>query len=169
MRIGIDFDNTIVNTKETVRKFMDRYNVKEFKDEEEKTIFYRKHIDDMTKELTLKEDVIDVLNRLKIDNDLFIITARGNYYTDTLMGETLKYIKKNNIPVEKVYFNGETKFEKCLELNIDLFIDDDILNCTLVNNAGIKTLAYDNEVLGIETVRSWKEVEKAVNRWKKES
>lgn len=84
MKIGIDFDNTIVNTKETVRKFMDKYNIEEFKNEEEKTLFYREHIDDITKNLTLKENVIEVLNRLKQNNELFIITDRSNYYSNNL-------------------------------------------------------------------------------------
>lgn len=169
MRIGIDFDDTIVNTKEIVRKFMDRYNVKEFRTEEEKTIFYKQHVDDVMKEITLKDNVVEVLNRLKDNNELFIITARGTYYSKNLPKLTLDFIENNNIPVDKVYFNCEEKASKCLELKIDLFIDDLPQNCISVNEVGIKTFIFDNVCEGIESVSSWIQIEKAVAEWKKES
>ena len=162
MRIGIDFDDTIVNTKEIVRKFMDRYNVENFKDEEEKTVFYKKYIEEITKQLTLKLGVVESLNRLKRDNELFLITARGTYYSSNLPKLTLEYIKKNKIPVEEIYFDCIIKVDKCLELGIDLFIDDLVSNCLPVREFGIRTLLFDNEYEGLETVRNWQEVEKVV-------
>lgn len=80
---------------------------------------------------------------------------------------TLEFIKENNIPINNVYFNTGLKFEKCLELNIDIFIDDLIINCQLVNKAGIRTLIFENDCEGIRRVNNWLEIEEVIAKWKK--
>ena len=73
MRIAIDFDDTIVDTTKKVREYLNRYNLEEFEDIEEKTKFYIKHIDDITKDLELKPYAKEVLNELSKNNELYII------------------------------------------------------------------------------------------------
>lgn len=159
MRIGIDFDDTIVETKEKVREYLKRYNTKEFETIEEKQLFYQKHIDNMTRELNLKPNVKEVLNKLK-NHELYLITARSNYYSDNVETLVLDYIKTNDLPFKEVYFQcyKESKADKCKELGIDLFIDDFVDNCLEVEKVGIKCLLFQNQYDGIITVNNWEEV-----------
>ena len=51
MRIAIDFDDTIVKTSDKVEEYLNRYNIKELNSLDEKYEFYKKYIDDITKNL----------------------------------------------------------------------------------------------------------------------
>ena len=78
MRIAIDFDDTIVDTTKKVREYLNRYNLEEFEDIEEKTKFYIKHIDDITKDLELKPYAKEVLNELSKNDKISIYDLSGN-------------------------------------------------------------------------------------------
>ena len=168
MRIGIDFDNTLVNTDVIVNMFMKKNNIKKFKNEEQKTIFFKKYINEMMDYITLKDDAIEVLNRLSKKHELFLITARSNYYSNNLVDLTKKYMKDNKIPIQNMYFDNQLKSSISLELKIDLFIDDDISVIKDLNNHGIKTLIFNNDYKGVKIVNSWLEVENEVKLWMKE-
>ena len=164
MRIAIDFDDTIVDTTKKVREYLNRYNLEEFEDIEEKTKFYIKHIDDITKDLELKPYAKEVLNELSKNNELYIITARSDYYSKNVKLLTKEFIKNNNLPIKDIYFDcfEEGKAIMCDKLNIDLFIDDYINNCLEVKNRGIKVLLFNNEYEGLDNVNSWLDVLKYV-------
>ncbi len=164
MRIAIDFDDTIVDTTKKVREYLNRYNLEEFEDIEEKTKFYIKHIDDITKDLELKPYAKEVLNELSKNNELYIITARSDYYSKNVKPLTKEFIKNNNLPIKDIYFDcfEEGKAIMCDKLNIDLFIDDYINNCLEVKNRGIKVLLFNSEYEGLDNVNSWLDVLKYV-------
>lgn len=164
MRIAIDFDDTIVDTTKKVREYLNRYNLEEFEDIEEKTKFYIKHIDDITKDLELKPYAKEVLNELSKNNELYIITARSDYYSKNVKPLTKEFIKNNNLPIKDIYFDcfEEGKAIMCDKLNIDLFIDDHINNCLEVKNRGIKVLLFNSEYEGLDNVNGWLDVLKYV-------
>ncbi len=164
MRIAIDFDDTIVDTTKKVREYLNRYNLEEFEDIEEKTKFYIKHIDDITKDLELKPYAKEVLNELSKNNELYIVTARSDYYSKNVKLLTKEFIKNNNLPIKDIYFDcfEEGKAIMCDKLNIDLFIDDYINNCLEVKNRGIKVLLFNSEYEGLDNVNSWLDVLKYV-------
>ena len=164
MRIAIDFDDTIVDTTKKVREYLNRYNLEEFEDIEEKTKFYIKQIDDITKDLELKPYAKEVLNELSKNNELYIITARSDYYSKNVKPLTKEFIKNNNLPIKDIYFDcfEEGKAIMCDKLNIDLFIDDYINNCLEVKNRGIKVLLFNSEYEGLDNVNSWLDVLKYV-------
>lgn len=164
MRIAIDFDDTIVDTTKKVREYLNRYNLEEFEDIEEKTKFYIKHIDDITKDLELKPYAKEVLNELSKNNELYIVTARSDYYSKNVKLLTKEFIKNNNLPIKDIYFDcfEEGKAIMCDKLNIDLFIDDYINNCLEVKNRGIKVLLFNSEYEGLDNANSWLDVLKYV-------
>lgn len=164
MRIAIDFDDTIVDTTKKVREYLNRYNLEEFEDIEEKTKFYIKHIDDITKDLELKPYAKEVLNELSKNNELYIVTARSDYYSKNVKLLTKEFIKNNNLPIKDIYFDcfEEGKAIMCDKLNIDLFIDDYINNCLEVKNRGIKVLLFNSKYEGLDNVNSWLDVLKYV-------
>ena len=164
MRIAIDFDDTIVKTSDKVREFLKKYNKSEFKTSEEKYEFYKKHIDDITKNLEFFDNCIEVLNKLSINNELYLITARSNYYSNNLKKLTIEFVKKNKLPFKKIYFECYEigKAIKCEELNIDLFIDDHINNCLEVSKKGIDVLLFNNNFKELKSVDNWQDILKYV-------
>ncbi len=112
----------------------------------------------MTEELELLDGALHYLNLLSKNHELYLITARSTFYSPNLIELTRAFIKKNNIKFNGVFFNlyKENKAKKCLELGINLFIDDDINNCKAVNDKGIDVIHF----AGSEYVskRNWKEV-----------
>lgn len=160
MRIAIDFDDTIVKTSDKVKEYLDKNNINEFKNLNEQYEFYKKNFDDITNELELFDDVVDVLNKLSVNNELYLITARNDYYSKNIKDLTLKYIKDNNLPFKEIYFEcfEVGKAIKCEELKIDLFIDDYNINCLEVSKKGINTLLFKNEYKDLKTVNSWQEI-----------
>ena len=163
MKIAVDFDNTLVKTSEKIKEYMLKNNISEFINNE-KYHFYCKYVDDITKELELKDYAKEVLDKLSVNNEIYIITARSNYYSNNLKELTKEFIKKNNLPIKDIYFDcfQEGKANKCVELGIDLFIDDNVENCLYVNNKNIKTLLFENKHDNLITVNSWKEVLKYI-------
>lgn len=160
MKIAIDFDDTIVKTSDKVKEYLNRYNISQFISIEEKFKFYESHIDDITNELELYDDVVEILNKLSVNNELYLITARSNYYSNNVKDLTIKYIKDKKLPFKEIYFEcfEIDKAIKCEELKIDLFIDDYSINCLEVSKKGINTLLFKKEYENLKTVNSWQEI-----------
>ena len=166
MRIAIDFDDTIVDTTKKVKEYLAKYNLTGFNDFEEKRQFYIKHIDNISKELQLKPYVKEVLNELSKNNELYIITARSDYYSKNVKPLTKEFIKNNNLPVKEIYFDcfEEGKAIMCDKLNIDLFIDDKINNCLEVKKIGIDVLLFNNKYENLNSVDNWLDILKYVKK-----
>ena len=164
MKIGIDFDDTIASTSEKVLEYLNKYNIKEFKNFEEKRTFYNKYSDNITEELNLISNVKQVLDYLSKDNELYIITARSNYYSNNLKKLTLDFINKNNLPIKEVYFDcfEEGKAIKCKELDIDLFIDDNINNCLEVKKLNIDVILFNNNYDNLKSFDNWLDILKYI-------
>ena len=160
MRIAIDFDDTIVKTSDKIKEYLNKYNISEFNNLREQYDFYKNNFDDITNELELFDNVIDVLNKLSVNNELYLITARNNYYSKNTKKLTQKYIKDNKLPFKEIYFECYEvgKAIKCEELKIDIFIDDYFINCLEVSKKGINTLLFKKEYENLKTVNSWQEI-----------
>ena len=160
MRIAIDFDDTIVKTSDKIKEYLDKYNINEFKNLNEQYEFYKNNFDNITNELEMFDDVVDVLNKLSINNELYLITARNDYYSKNIKDLTIKYIKDKKLPFKEIYFECYEmgKAIKCEELKIDLFIDDYSINCLEVSKKGINTLLFKKECETLKTVNSWQEI-----------
>ena len=164
MRIAIDLDDTIVDTTKKIKEYLNKYNLERLNNVEEKKQFYIKHIDSIFKELDLKPHVKEVLDELSKNNELYIITARGNYYSNNVKDLTKELIKKNNLPIKEIYFDcfERGKAVMCDKLNIDLFIDDHVNNCLEVKKVGIEVLLFNDKYEGLNSVDNWLEVLKCV-------
>ena len=164
MRIAIDFDDTIVDTTKKVREYLDKYNIPSFENFIEKRSFYVKHIDEITKDLTLKPNVKEVLDILSKDNELYIITARSDYYSNNVKYLTKEFVKKNKLPIKEIYFDcyEEDKAIMCEKLHIDLFIDDYVINCLEVEKKGIKALLFNDKYAGLDSVENWLDILKYI-------
>jgi uncharacterized HAD superfamily protein len=117
----------------------------------------------------------EILERLKKNNELFVITARG----DDVKGDTEKWVK-NNFPniFSEIYFTNQfgqtgTKISKrmvCDNLDIDVYIDDSLefaLECARQNRK-VYLLNYpwnqtDKLPEGVTRVYSWGEIGKFIS------
>ena len=174
MRIGIDIDDTITNTQAKIDEialrdgikihdrtkhwFYDRYNTTS----EEDDLFFRKHIVEIMSSASIKEDASEYISKLKDDgHQIYIVTARSDYYDSTIPDVTIKYLEKNNIKYDEIILACRDKSLVCLENKIDILVDDSVENITNVEEVGIKTITIDNEYnKEIKTTRAnnWKEV-----------
>ena len=158
MNIGIDIDETIAKTWETLMPIcaeMYNINIDELKTLPpyygalKKFISFEEYLKMMRKcewflqEVPLQENVKEVLTKLKEEgNKIIFITARGNAYSDPY-GMTKKYLDNLSIPYDKIIVNALEKGIVCKEEKIDLFIDDSIKNCKDVSQNGIEVLLIE--------------------------
>ena len=178
MRIGIDIDDTIVNTSEMcinyVKKLDKKYgeNIKDIITDNIKnpvvTLFYDNYLYDVIAHAKLKEDAVKVINELYRDNEIYLITARSERFIKDVDNMTKNLLDSYNIKYNKIITGAGKKAELCVENNIDLLIDDSIKHCTNLSNIGIDTLLFNSiNNKDIETnlkrVYNWNEVYDYVN------
>lgn len=158
MKIGIDIDDTITNTWESlIPIYAQKFNIPL---EKMKTLppYYNgvkdlisleeyfelmSELEYAMKQVPLKENVKEILTKLKEEgNTIVFITARGKSYSDPYH-MTKEYLDKFSIPYDKIIVNAWEKGNICKEEKIDLFIDDSIRNCKDVSLNGINVLMME--------------------------
>ncbi len=191
MNIGIDIDDTISNTYETtipyLKKYIENELKREFKidlneptdyykltkkfdlTEEEEWNFWEKYFVSTVKEAIPKENVPEIIRRLKEDgHKIFIVTARVEVDVYDIKAITRDWLIENNIVFDELILNAHNKLEIANEKNIQVFIDDSIRNCTMLSDGGIKTYMFNTvfndfyKNKNIEKVYSWDEFYKKV-------
>ena len=166
MRIGLDIDDTICYTNRVLMKYAYKYNEEHGNkpllkkdtnnfaevfgwNDDEVYSFYRTYYLDALKEIEPKENVKEVLTKLREDgNEIIFITVRNDRECGG-EGEayriTTEWLNKYDIPYDELNLDIHDKATFCKEHNIDVFMDDSINTDRLVNNEGIKTfLAVNN-------------------------
>lgn len=177
MKIGIDIDNTICSTDELLEKKIDDY-IKEkgmsqkefFSDIKYMSDFYEEKLSEVVFEDQVKDGFLNVLNKLKINNEIIIVTARNEKLSRSFQNmrkATLEWLEKNNIYYDKYYDDAykEGKVRVCKKEGIDIIIDDDINNYLAFKDSGIKTLLFDDKgkyLDIVDRVGSWREVEEVL-------
>ena len=184
MRIGIDIDDTIINTWEYfIPIFSEQFNVpveklKELppyygavKDKVSIEDYFKlvREYEKLMKDIPLKEDVKEILTKLKEEgNTIIFITARSNnsYSDPYLISKT--YLDNHSIPYDKLIVNAREKGIVCKEEKIDLFIDDNLKNCTDVTNQGIEVLMmeanFNTNDKEFTHMNNWKQIYEYINQ-----
>lgn len=169
MIIGIDFDDTLVETTKLANfylrndilfaKYQDYHNLSAFA--------YSKFIDKyalkIAKEVSLKENAVECLhNWHKQGYKIIVVTARGvKEDLEISKKVTEEYFQKHNIYVDKIVCGKESKVGVCQDLGITIFIDDKESVLNEISKVGIKTLRICNEdvVSKHQIVHNWHEIE----------
>ncbi|MFA5651783.1 MAG: hypothetical protein WC933_00235 [Candidatus Paceibacterota bacterium] len=188
MKIGIDLDDTISQSMQQVIRFHNdihhtNFNVKDIKHfniweilgqtrEDRVKEVHEFHRSDYAKEAKPLPYSQEVLKKLKKNNELFIITARAY----DIKKETEDWINKHfpNI-FSGIYFTSQfakdktqtiTKKKVCDDLDIDIFIEDDINNILECIGSNRKAFLIDypwNQTdklpPNVIRVKSWKEID----------
>ncbi len=130
--IGIDIDDTITETTLTGNKYLNKfdssYNNYHDLPKEKYYEFLNLFLADITKNNTLKPDVLEAFDFLhKNDYKIVIITARNNLYVPKIKELTIDFLKNKNLKYDKIIFDDfkiENKGIQAKENNVDIFIDD---------------------------------------------
>ena len=197
MNIGIDIDDTISDTYESMFNYAQKYTIEDLKrsgkinkneklythmyctslhnwtDEEDRE-FFNKYYEAILNEVKPKKYSVEVINKLKEEkNNIYIITARFNSDKFNVEETTKKWLEKYNIKYDKLFLNIENKAEIAKENNLDIFIDDSFKNCKEILDCGIKTYILDtriNENLEydkLERVYSWIHLYQEIEKYMK--
>ena len=181
MNIGIDIDDTVTDTYETLVSLLGiNYGMNIDKVLKQKLSyktlknmftdyndFAAKNYKTMATIVPLKKDAVDVLKKLKEDGHKLIFISARNYeeYEDPYE-ISYEYLKRNGIPFDKLIVNAKDKSKQCILENIDVFLDDNTQNCKSVEHTGIRTFQFDtvlnSEITTLNKVKSWEEFYKKI-------
>ena len=183
MNIGIDIDDTITNTYETLIPMVAiKYdmNIEKLKKKHPSykelsgTLlnydeFAKKNFVRVAKMVPLKVGAVDVINKLKEQgHKIIIITARNDKNFKDPYKVSYDYLTTNGIKFDKLIVNSSNKAKDCVLENIDLFIDDNTMDCKAVKKKGIVTLQMDTSFSkgskDLIKVHDWLEVYEIVQR-----
>lgn len=178
MNIGIDIDDTISNSFETIFADSQKFDIELGNSGETKQygkildhnqietlyphwtneqidLFWDTYFIKVLTKAKPKDYATEVLKKLKEDgNNIIIITSRyedaeGKTEIETY---TRKWLDKNGIVYDKLILGAQDKLLVAKENNIDLFIDDSIKHCRNVQSGNIKTFLYTSVCnQGVET------------------
>lgn len=175
MRIGLDIDNTICNTEELFYELANTYmatkniSVEEFNNTHLED-FYVKNILKIINNNTLKPGFMEAFEKISLDNEIIIVTARSDNYIpgfDRMTEATKAWFSSNGIRFDKYYGScyKEAKAKICVDEKIDLMIDDDFNNYLACKKMNINTLLFDDKKRYLDIadrVESWEEIEKII-------
>ncbi|MDD4110459.1 MAG: hypothetical protein PHS54_02780 [Clostridia bacterium] len=162
MRIGIDIDGTLTNIVDSVIAYGQEYelenNLKEGianpKSDFIQTAFewgteignrfWRENFVkiNQVEPRPLTKKYLDKLHNE--GHEIIIITARSDEELKTPEKISIKWLKKNKLPFDKIVVNANDKGKVCKENNIDVFIDDLPRNIDRVVSTGIKTFIMNS-------------------------
>ena len=159
MIIGIDIDDTLVNSSESFEEVKKKYNAdfnKTFKDkwtEKERKFVFKNYLKETLVNAKLKEgakEILDYLNNLGYK--LIIITARCDEHCEGIEDFTIEFMKKQNIKISEFYFGQYKKSNLAKRLNIDLMIDDSDYVYENMQKDNIDCILFGDKI------KTWKEV-----------
>lgn len=186
MIIGVDIDDTLTDIRDEVgaaalkyaqslnkdidetkvvwdknnngSSFKERYNF----NYDELLYFFGNIQENITKKAKPREDVVDVIKKLREDgHKIYIITARDSEFHNNPYELSKTWLNKNNIEYDKLIVDARDKEKICREQNVEIFIDDKLSNCMQISNENIVTIRitnYTEQHQNIVNKKNWKEI-----------
>ena len=169
MKIGIDIDDTIAKSYEAMKVALleeSNYLISDdilYYHDPMALDYYSRNSDEMTLKLEVKEDAVEVINKLKDEGyEIYFITARNNKYYKDAYGSTYKWLIDKGFKFDKLIIDSKYKDIECEKLGITHFIDDSIDHVNSIISKNIKGYiftSYYNRKFDLDNrVNNWKEV-----------
>lgn len=180
MRIGIDIDDTLIDSCEIVEEYAYKYS-KEYGDgsvilnnidkilrgnftEKEMTDFFIDYACEMGRKQKVKKNAKEIIDRLKDEeNSIYIITARSDRFYKDVNKYVKEFLDENNIKYDKIITSCFYKVDVCKNEKIDIMFDDAIDTCESLYNNGIDAVVFNSKLniskdTKCKRVNSWDEV-----------
>lgn len=182
MRIGIDIDDTIMDTYDYLQPYIAEYfnvDINELKSrnisysnlpeewKSEEIGFCKKYYDTVVPDTPIKIDAAQYIKKIKqLGHSVFVITARDDRLYTNAYKTTSEQLLANGIVYDKLICTFD-KAQACIEEKIGLFIDDSITNCKKVQSMGIPVLLFNSKgnvhiKTDLNRVDSWKEIYRSI-------
>lgn len=153
MNIGIDIDDTISETFETLLPYAQKYTIEELVREanvdlnqpflnhfyiekmfnwnkEEAMNFWIRYYEEILRQVNIKKFASDVINKLKDNgNKIYLITARWAMENNNVEKITKRWLENNKVVYDKMFLGANDKVNLIKDNKIDIFIDDSYQNC----------------------------------------
>lgn len=169
MKIGLDIDGIILDFERTMRTYAELYdllilNKDGIKDSNQFDYLKRYDWTDYEKKIFIDNYLVyatinstpliplvkEMLELFTLEGHEFLfITARGLLKKET-KDAVIQVFQKNSIPTDNIYWGIKDKVSKCIELGIDLMVEDNPAICKSLIDNKIRTLYFrdkDNEII----------------------
>ena len=184
MKIGLDIDDTLTNTKEQQIIYWQEYvtnhpkkgydtnlptTINDFGDEYVQT-FWDTYREELSFNPSFKVNAAKIITKLRKEGHIIcIVTSRPDEKYQNLHQRLKEWFAENNIPIDIIYTNIRDKGSFCKDNNIDLFIDDDLKHIIKANSYNIKTILFNqnNKYDGLQST-NWLELYKIIKKIEKE-
>ncbi len=188
MKIGIDIDDTVMNTFDVIEeaaRYFDKYFLenKGYQDitkydfherfywtsEEKKAFFNYFRKNKLYLKAKPKGDALYYLEKLYNEGyELYFLTRRKKDEKLDILSITKNDLISKGFKFTDCYIGLSKKGEACKSLGIDVFIDDAVIQIEDVNNYGIKTILVDNwynkEYKGLRA-KNFQEIYNIIRKW----
>ena len=159
MKIGIDIDGVLTDIEQWQLDYGSKFyyenyglGIKNYKGYETNEIFdvdiklddkfWNKYFREYTINVEARKFANEVIDKLKEENEIYIITARGSFLSHSAEVMTieenrnivLNWLKKNKIHYDKIIFSPEDKLDICMQNKIDLMIEDKPKNINTISS-----------------------------------
>ena len=158
MNIGIDIDDTISETFETLLAYSQKYTIEDLKRESTINIngdftnnlyiedangwndiegqnFWNRYYGEILKSVNIKKFASDVIRSFKKKgHNIYLITARWDIPNNDTKQITEDWLNNNNVMYDKLFMNASDKLQLVKDNNIDIFIDDSLKNCKQISD-----------------------------------
>ena len=180
MRIGVDIDDTLINTKEVqLTKWIEyttnnphpRYNhelpanINHFGDPYIDR-FWDEYREVLSFSPSFKEGAVEALMHLRsLGNEVVIITSRPQEKYQDLVERIYNMCRNSGLQVDDIATDVFDKGAYCKEHNIDIFIDDDIRHISSANKYEVYTILFneDPNYIGLQ-LTDWGSVDKLLTK-----
>lgn len=181
MNIGIDIDDTISETFETLLPYAQKYTIEDLKrkseidlrgdlsnhfyivyvngwNEQEAIAFWEKHYVEILRKVNIKKFASELINKLRNEgHKIYLITARWDMKTANVEDITKDWLQENNVQYDELIINASDKLSVAKEKKIDVFVDDSFKNCKAISE-GMDAKVYlmntkMNEKLNDENIK----------------
>ncbi len=188
MKIGIDIDDTVMNTFDVIEeaaRYFDKYFLenKGYQDitkydfherfywtsEEKKAFFNYFRKNKLYLKAKPKGDALYYLEKLYNEGyEIYFLTRRKKDEKLDILSITKNDLISKGFKFTDCYIGLSKKGEACKSLGIDVFIDDAVIQIEDVNNYGIKTILIDNwynkEYKGLRA-KNFQEIYNIIRKW----
>lgn len=174
MRIGIDIDDTITETKQEIskqiKKFRHLYKLKRYSEDHQLSDEnFQKFMVEFGEKIylgmRLKKNAAETIREWHQNgHEIYLVTARSETECPNMEKYTKEYLKKGNIPYDQIIFHSLNKGEDIKKWNLDVFIDDreSVLD-TIKGPFLIRVIADKKNYSKYKKARNWKEIKKIMN------